>query len=48
MFPPWFSAKAQINYIHIERLKVNMAAVIVVMEKSHCFTTFGPVDFQYT
>ena len=29
----FLSTKAEINYIHIERLKVNMAAIVMVMEK---------------
>ena len=33
VYASWFSAKAQINYIHIERSKINMAAVIMVLEK---------------
>ena len=33
VYDPWFSANAWMNYIHIERSKVNMAVDVMVMEK---------------
>ena len=32
-YGPWFSTKARVNYIHVERSQVNVAVNVTVLEK---------------